>query len=104
MARELLAMNRARRLGSHRRSTEPDLAKGVIDMKGNRLGLNYWKAPRATFALRHPKAAIMSLLASQGLRRSRTIRRAALGLVGLGVGIGAASVAVPVLALRVWGR
>lgn len=67
-------------------------------MKHKTLRPSYLKSPRLTFVLRHPKAAVMTLLAHQGLRHSRTLRRGALTLVGIGVGIGAASVAVPVLA------
>jgi hypothetical protein len=73
-------------------------------MKHNRLGWSYLKTPRATFALRHPKAAVMTVLARQGLRRSRTLRRTALGLVGIGAGLGAAAVALPLLASRYLGR
>jgi hypothetical protein len=77
---------------------------GDHDMKSNSLGLSYLKSPRATFALRHPRAAVMTLIARQGLRHSRTVRRTALGLVGLGAGLGAAAVALPMLASRYLGR
>jgi hypothetical protein len=58
--------------------------------------LGYAKAPRATFLVRHPKAGVVTLAATQALRESRTVRRVAGALVGLG----AASVAIP--ALAVW--
>jgi hypothetical protein len=57
--------------------------------------LGYAKAPRATFLVRHPKAGVVTLAATQALRESRTVRRVAGALVGLG----AASVAIPALAI-----
>ena len=56
----------------------------------------YAKAPQATFLVRHPKAGLATLAVVQGLRESRTARR----VVGTLLGLGAASVAVP--ALAVW--
>lgn len=57
--------------------------------------VGYAKAPRATFVVRHPKAGIATLAATQALRESRTVRRVAGTLFGLG----AASVALPTLAV-----
>jgi hypothetical protein len=60
------------------------------------IALGYLRAPRATFMLRHPKAGAATFAFTQALRESRTARRLTLGLVGLG----AAAVALP--ALAVW--
>jgi hypothetical protein len=59
------------------------------------LGVAYAKAPKATLLARHPKKAVMALAVTQGLKESRTARRVVGGLVGLG----AASVALPALAI-----
>jgi hypothetical protein len=55
----------------------------------------YAKAPKATLMVRHPKKTVMALAVTQGLKESRTARRVVGGLVGLG----AAAVALPVLAV-----
>lgn len=59
------------------------------------LAAAYVKAPRATLIARHPRTGITALALAQGLRESRTARRIAAGLFGLG----AASVALPALAI-----
>jgi hypothetical protein len=56
------------------------------------VAIGYAKAPRATFMIRHPKQAVTAMAVARGLRESRTARRVVGGLVGLG----AASVAIPV--------
>jgi hypothetical protein len=58
--------------------------------------LGYAKAPRTTFLVRHPKAGVVTLAATQALKESRTVRRVAGALVGLGAACGA----LP--ALAVW--
>jgi hypothetical protein len=55
----------------------------------------YAKAPRATLVVRHPKAGVTALAVAQGLKESRTARRVVGGLIGLG----AASVALPAVAI-----
>jgi hypothetical protein len=57
--------------------------------------VGYAKAPRTTFVVRHPKVGIATLAVAQGLRESRTARKVAGTLFGLG----AASVALPTLAV-----
>jgi len=59
------------------------------------IAVGYAKAPRTTFMLRHPKQAITAMAVVRGLRESRTARRVVGGLVGLG----AATVAIPVAAV-----
>jgi hypothetical protein len=60
------------------------------------VALGYAKAPRATFLVRHPKAGVVAFAATQALRESRSARR----IAGTLFGLGAASVAIP--ALAVW--
>ena len=62
--------------------------------------VGYAKAPRATFIAKHPKRGLVALGAVKGWKHSRTVRRSAKGLVGLGFGLGALSVALPVLGAR----
>jgi hypothetical protein len=59
------------------------------------IAVGYAKAPKATFVMRHPKAGIAALALVQGLRESPTLRKVAVGLVGLG----ALTVALPTLAV-----
>jgi hypothetical protein len=63
-------------------------------LKNLALLVGYAKAPRVTFVARHPRAGIATLAVVQGLRESRTARKVAGTLFGLG----AASVALPVAA------
>jgi hypothetical protein len=58
--------------------------------------LGYLEAPRATFLVRHPEAGVVALAATRALRESRSARR----IAGTLFGLGAASVALP--ALAVW--
>ena len=60
------------------------------------VAVGYAKAPRATFMLRHPRTGTAAVALSRVLRESPTARRVAAGLVG----VGAAAVALP--ALAVW--
>jgi hypothetical protein len=55
----------------------------------------YVKAPRLTLVARHPKTGVAALAVAQGLKEIRTARRVVGGLIGLG----AASVALPALAI-----
>ena len=57
--------------------------------------IGYAKAPRTTFVVRHPKAGIATLAVAQGLKESKTARK----VVGTLFGLGAASVALPTLAV-----
>jgi hypothetical protein len=57
--------------------------------------VGYAKAPAATFVMRHPRTGATALALGMGLRESRTVRRVAAGLVG----IGALGVALPTLAI-----
>ena len=59
------------------------------------IAVAYAKAPRATLVVRHPKAGVAALAVAQGLKESQTARRVVGGLIGLG----AASVALPALAI-----
>ena len=59
------------------------------------LAAAYAKAPKTTLLVRHPRQAVVALAVAQGLKESRTARRVVGGLVGLG----AAAVALPALAV-----
>ena len=64
-------------------------------VKNVALALGYARAPRATFMLRHPKAGTAAYAISHVLRESSTARKLTAGLVGLG----AAAVALPAMAV-----
>ena len=59
------------------------------------VAVGYAKAPKATFVIRHPKAGMAAVTLSHVLRESKTARKVAGGLVGLG----ALAVALPTLAV-----
>jgi hypothetical protein len=64
-------------------------------VKNLAVALGYAKAPRATFMLRHPRAGTAAYAFSHVLRESSTARKLTAGLVGLG----AAAVALPTVAV-----